>query len=61
MAGRSIPAHRIVMVGDNLSADVAGGKTMGYRTALLLTGVTSETALGMAPGDQLPDVVCDGL
>jgi len=61
MAGHSIPAHRIVMVGDNLSADVAGGKTMGYRTALLLTGVTSETALGMAPGDQLPDVVCEGL
>ncbi len=43
--GHKIPPDKVVMVGDNLAADVAGGQSMGYRTALLLTGVTTQSTL----------------
>lgn len=38
--GRQLNPHRILMVGDNMDADIRGAHTMGYATALLLTGVT---------------------
>jgi 4-nitrophenyl phosphatase len=36
-----IPADRVLVVGDSLSADVAGGRAAGARTALMLSGVTA--------------------
>ena len=44
--GRSIEPHRVLMLGDSLAADVKGAIDFGYRTALVLTGVTSNEAFG---------------
>ncbi|RJQ76819.1 MAG: HAD-IIA family hydrolase [Desulfobacteraceae bacterium] len=51
--GSAIPADTILMVGDNLNSDIAGGRKMAFRTALLLTGVTTPSVLagaGIRPG-----------
>ena len=61
LAGRSIAPDQILMVGDNLSADIAGGRAMGYRTALLLTGVTSPASIDNAAPDERPDMVFERL
>lgn len=53
--GNPIPCHRILVVGDNLAADVAGGKKMGFRTVLMMTGVTTHESL-VKSGIQ-PDLV----
>ena len=42
------PADRVLVVGDSLTADIAGGRAAGARTALMLTGVT--TALPFETG-----------
>lgn len=47
-SGCTISPERLLMVGDNLSADIDGGIRMGYRTALILTGVTTLSALKSA-------------
>ncbi len=57
--GRTIAPQKILMVGDNLAADICGGLNMGYRTALMLTGVTSPSAL--AKSDIKPELVFDQL
>jgi len=44
-----IPADRVLVVGDSLAADVAGGRAAGARTALMLSGVTT-----VLPGDTVP-------
>ena len=44
-----IPADRVLVVGDSLAADVAGGQAAGTRTALMLSGVTAA-----APGTTGP-------
>jgi len=44
--GRPIPADRILIVGDSLAADIAGGNQIGCRTALVLTGLTDLKMLG---------------
>ncbi len=36
-----VPADRVLVVGDSLTADIAGGQAAGARTALMLTGVTA--------------------
>lgn len=36
-----LPADEIWVIGDNLSTDIAGGKAVGCRTALVLTGITA--------------------
>jgi ribonucleotide monophosphatase NagD (HAD superfamily) len=61
MLGRTIEARRVVMVGDNLAADIAGGRSMGYRTVLLLSGVTPAEALDRAEPGNRPDFVFDRL
>jgi 4-nitrophenyl phosphatase len=50
-AGRmDIPAASILVVGDRLETDIAGGQAFGARTALVLTGVgTLEQAGGWSP------------
>lgn len=53
--GHKISPHKVVMVGDNLASDVAGGQSMGYRTALLLTGVTAQSTLKNSK--LIPDMV----
>lgn len=36
-----VAADRVLVVGDSLTADIAGGQAAGARTALMLTGVTA--------------------
>lgn len=57
--GRTLPAHRILMIGDNMDADIRGAHSSGYSTALLLTGVTREIAI--TKFDILPDRVFKAL
>lgn len=59
LSGRHLPAHRILMVGDNMDADIRGAHFMGYATALLLTGVTREETV--ATFEILPDRVFTAL
>jgi len=40
--GRAVERRRVLMVGDSLASDVAGAKAFGYRSALVLTGATSD-------------------
>lgn len=51
--------QKILMVGDNLAADISGGLALGYRTALMLTGVTDRSALNKS--DIIPDMVFNTL
>ena len=46
------------MVGDRPDTDGAFAKTLGYRFALVLSGVTRA---GDLPVDPTPDLVADGL
>jgi HAD superfamily hydrolase (TIGR01450 family) len=57
--GRAIAPQRVWMVGDNLASDIAGGRAMGYATALILSGVTPLTAL--AKSKLTPDMVFERL
>lgn len=41
-----LPSEEVVMVGDNLDTDVAGGRRAGLRTAWILTGVSTREELG---------------
>lgn len=43
------PGKGTLLVGDSLSADIAGGKNAGYTTALVMTGVTEEKDLEDTP------------
>jgi HAD superfamily hydrolase (TIGR01450 family) len=57
--GLRLAARRILMIGDNISADIGGAGAMGYATALLLTGVTRwET---VSNSDIIPDMVFQAL
>jgi HAD superfamily hydrolase (TIGR01450 family) len=52
---------RCVLVGDNLESDVLGGKRVGMRTILTLTGVTRRRDLLNLPAELQPDLVIDDL
>lgn len=41
-AGQRIPRERVLMLGDSLAADIRGANDFGYRSGLLLTGITGE-------------------
>jgi 4-nitrophenyl phosphatase len=59
MAARQLglPAEETLVVGDSLASDIAGGKAVGARTALLLSGISA-----LSGQDQLqPDLVLAGL
>jgi NagD protein len=58
-AGRRLPRERVVIVGDSLASDIEGGNAFGYRTALVLTGVTDTAAL--ARSNVQPDLVFETL
>ena len=49
--------ERCVLVGDNLESDIWGGKRMGMRTILTLTGVARRSDLEKADADHQPDEV----
>jgi len=53
-----IPADRVLVVGDSLAADVAGGRAAGARTALMLSGVTTAPP---GAGGPRPDYVFGSL
>ena len=57
--GRALPRERVVIVGDSLASDIQGGRDFGYRTALVLTGVTTSAML--AGSDVQPELVCQTL
>jgi len=50
----SIPASRVLAVGDRLDTDIAGAVVAGMDSALVLTGVDSVTSLALAPPTQRP-------
>lgn len=56
-SGHSLESKNILMVGDNLASDISGGLALGYRTALMLTGVTERSALNHTKA--IPDMVFD--
>lgn len=55
----AIESRNIMMVGDNMASDIAGGLAMGYVTALMLTGVTHRSALDHWA--IIPDLVFEAL
>ena len=58
LEGRPAAPERILMVGDNLATDIAGGIAAGLPTAFLLTGVSTEDdirRLGVEPTYTVPD------
>ena len=59
LAGKAIDRKRVLMIGDNLNSDVAGASDFGYRTAIVLTGITTPAMLATA--ELKPDFVCSGL
>jgi 4-nitrophenyl phosphatase len=50
-----------LLIGDNLEADVLGGKGQGMRTILTLTGVTRRGDLDSLPPQAQPDMVVENL
>ena len=49
-----VPADRVLVVGDSLTADIAGGQAAGARTALMLTGVTTALPSEILPSETGP-------
>ncbi len=57
----SVEPARCVLIGDNLESDIIGGKAVGMRTILTLTGVTRRRdLLGLAEEYQ-PDLIVEDL
>ncbi len=49
------------MVGDQLSTDIAMGRSAGMQTVLVLTGASSVADVEAAPEGHSPDVVFEGI
>ncbi|UCF91970.1 MAG: HAD-IIA family hydrolase [Desulfobacterales bacterium] len=43
--GQAVEPQRVLMVGDSLAADILGANNYGYRSALVLTGLTDRRTL----------------
>lgn len=52
---------RPLVVGDRLDTDIAGAQTVGARSLLVLTGVSTAADLIAAPPQQRPDLVASNL
>jgi NagD protein len=50
-----------LLIGDNLESDVCGGKSVGMRTVLTLSGITRRSDLDELSPDLQPDLVVDDL
>ena len=57
--GRVLERSRVLMVGDSLPGDIAGGQRFGYRAALVLTGLTTPQLLQVS--EVRPDLVFEML
>ena len=57
----NVQPENCVIVGDNLEADIAGGKAMGMHTILTLSGVARRSDLDQLPLATQPDEVIDDL
>ncbi|MCH7667985.1 MAG: HAD-IIA family hydrolase [Acidobacteria bacterium] len=56
-----IAPERGLVVGDQLSTDIAMGRNAGMRTVLVLTGTADASDVDEAPPEQRPSVVVDGV
>jgi 4-nitrophenyl phosphatase len=56
-----VAPDQCVLIGDNLESDIAGGKAMGMRTILTLTGVTRRRDMIGAPPEMQPDAIVEDL
>jgi HAD superfamily hydrolase (TIGR01450 family) len=56
-----VVCERCLLIGDNLESDIAGGKAVGMRTVLVLTGVTRREDLEAVPAQRRPDAVIGDL
>ena len=50
-----------MLIGDNLESDIAGGKHVGMKTILTLTGVARREDLGRLSPELQPDAVIEDL
>lgn len=57
----NVASDRCLLIGDNLESDIMGGKRVGMRTILTLTGVTRRTDLALAAPEYQPDLVVEDL
>lgn len=46
--GRAVKRERVLMLGDSLESDIRGANDFGYRSGLLLTGITRESHFSTA-------------
>jgi len=53
--------QNVLMIGDKLDSDIFMGKRAGVKTALVLSGVTTEDELKKAPYEVKPDIVAKDL
>ncbi len=53
--------HRTLVVGDDLTLEIAMARRAGARTALVLTGVSDEASADRLPTDRRPDVVASSI
>lgn len=58
-AGKRVPHARVLTLGDSLVSDVRGAHDFGYRSALVLTGVTTQEMLEACSIE--PDAVFEAL
>jgi 4-nitrophenyl phosphatase len=52
---------RVLAIGDSVQSDIAGGRAMGFQTALILGAITREDSLRCLAPSQLPNFVVDEL
>ncbi len=57
----NVEASQCVLIGDNLESDVVGGKAMGMKTILTLTGVTRRRDVPRISEEMRPDRIVDDL
>jgi HAD superfamily hydrolase (TIGR01450 family) len=57
----NVDPAKCLLIGDNLESDIAGGKAMGMRTILTLTGVTRAGDLVKLGAEMQPDQIVQGL
>jgi HAD superfamily hydrolase (TIGR01450 family) len=56
-----VEPHRCVLIGDNLESDIAGGKGIGMRTVLCLSGVHRREDAERLPPERRPDAIIGDL
>jgi 4-nitrophenyl phosphatase len=58
-AGRTFAPERVLFVGDSIDGDIPGSRAFGYRSALVLTGITNWNMV--RERDVFPEIVADHL